>query len=106
MARILYKRASQRKSQRDNPRFAHAEGGHGGSPHGLLGPALLYPFAGGEAQVHFPGRANTSRALPEFGRRISGASSGGIRVDQLPPPMPAGIATYCFPFARYVIGNP
>src|SRR5712671_2606805 len=45
------------------------------------------------------GSANTSRPLPELGRRIVGASSGAISVDQLPPPIPAGTATYCFPFA-------
>ena len=50
--------------------------------------------------------AKTKIALPELGRRISGASSAGISVDQLPPPTPAGIATYCFPFAKYEIGNP
>src|SRR6185369_7128653 len=52
------------------------------------------------------GNAKTNKALPEFGRRISGASSGGISVVQLPPPTPAGIATYCLPLAVYVIGNP
>src|SRR5262245_34679267 len=51
------------------------------------------------------GSANTSSELPEFGLLISGASSGAISVDQLPPPIPAGIATYCRPFARYVMGN-
>src|SRR5579871_6746926 len=52
------------------------------------------------------GNAKTSIALPDFGCRISGANSAGISVDQLPPPVPAGMAMYCFPFARYVIGNP
>ncbi len=52
------------------------------------------------------GKAKTSIALPDFGCRISGANSEGISVDQLPPPVPAGMAMYCFPFARYVIGNP
>jgi serine/threonine protein kinase len=46
------------------------------------------------------GRAKTSNELPEFGRRISGANSGPSKVDQLPPPTPAGMATYCLPFAR------
>jgi hypothetical protein len=49
--------------------------------------------------------AKAKIALPELERRISGASSGGISVDQLPL-TPAGIATYCFPFAKYEIGNP
>ena len=35
-------------------------------------------------------------ALPELGRRISGASSAGISVAQAPPPTPDGMATYCF----------
>src|SRR6185503_20385563 len=46
-----------------------------------------------------PGSANTRIELPLLGRRISGASSGANSVDQLPPPMPAGTATYCLPFA-------
>jgi serine/threonine protein kinase len=46
------------------------------------------------------GKAKTSSELPEFGRRISGANSGPSKVDQLPPPTPAGMATYCLPFAR------
>src|SRR5258708_33542664 len=52
------------------------------------------------------GKAKTRIALPDFACRISGVNSAGIRVDQLPPPVPAGMAMYCFPFARYVIGNP
>jgi hypothetical protein len=47
-----------------------------------------------------PGSAKTSMALPEFGRRTCPASSGAISVDQLPPPIPAGMATYCFPLAK------
>ena len=52
------------------------------------------------------GKANTNIALPDLGCRISGANSAGISVDQLPPPVPAGMAMYCFPFTRYVIGKP
>src|SRR2546428_13840772 len=44
--------------------------------------------------------AKTNMPLPELGRRISGASSNGISVDQLPPPRPVGMATYCLPLAR------
>src|SRR5207248_8935073 len=44
--------------------------------------------------------------LPKLGRRISGANPAGMLVDQLPPPSPAGMATYCLPLARYVMGNP
>src|ERR1700674_3336572 len=52
------------------------------------------------------GKAKTSTSLPDLGCRSPGANSDGISVDQLPPPVPAGMAMYCFPFARYVIGNP
>ena len=72
--------------------------------------ARLGSYFGGAATdgdlMVLSGSAKTSTALPDFGWRISGANSDGIRVDQLPPPVPAGMAMYCFPLARYVIGNP
>src|SRR5882762_9714247 len=74
--------------------FAHAWGNYFGGA------------ATDDALVVLAGSAKTSTALPDFGWRISGVNSDGISVDQLPPPVPAGIAMYCFPLARYVIGNP
>src|SRR5712691_11363999 len=69
---------------------------------------VMQPQSIGQTMIQWRvhGSAKTSNALPDFGCRISGVSSDGISVDQLPPPVPAGMAMYCFPFARYVIGNP
>ena len=54
----------------------------------------------GFAVLSWVGREKTSKLFPELGLRICPASSGAISVDQLPPPIPAGMAMYCFPLAK------
>ena len=58
---------------------------------GGAGPPPLVTVAGLPPR---PPARTPAAAVPQFGRRMVGASSGAINVDQLPPPIPAGSATY------------